>query len=51
MGARLFSGGERREADPGRGGDTVIDSFTPKSQLEGEPGLDSTLVDMSANTS
>ena len=29
----------RSEADSGRGGATVIDSFTPKFQDIGEPGL------------
>ena len=34
----------RSEADSGRGGATVIDSFTPKFQDIGEPGLKSGFV-------
>ena len=40
IGARLFSGGLSMEADWGRGGAVVMLSFTPKSQVTGEPGLE-----------
>ena len=40
MGALLFSGGLSIEAEVGRGGAVVMLSFTPKSQVTGEPGLE-----------
>ena len=40
MGARLFSGGLSIEAEVGRGGAVVMLSFTPKSHVTGEPGLE-----------
>jgi hypothetical protein len=51
MGARLLSGGLRREAESGLGGATVMDSLTPKFQVTGDPGLDRTLLGTSPTTS
>ena len=45
MGALLFSGGLSSEADCGLGGLAVILSFTPKSQVTGDPGLEIILAD------
>ena len=44
MGALLGWGGDRHDPQevPGRGGATVMESFIPKFQVEGEPGLEST---------
>jgi len=51
MGARLLSGGLRRDAVWGLGGATVMDSLTPKFQVTGDPGLESTLLGTSPTTS
>ena len=45
MGARLFSGGDNMVAEVGLGGAVVMLSFTPKSQVTGDPGLERILAE------
>ena len=45
MGALLFSGGDSMVAEVGLGGAVVMLSFTPKSQVTGDPGLERMLAE------